>query len=219
MKDPLNMRCDVVLVLSAIDGLEKYLTVTEAQMEEVWHIERHTLGTRSSPPNRRDDEQDSSALNNLDNLYETELYPAMRYSFVVLLHIFAETQLRKFCSALRDERHIPIGVSDLNGSAIEKTHTFLTKLAGVDVLGLSKTEWDNLINIQKIRNCIVHAYGRVKDLKKADEKKWLRQFVSKRKDISIGDDGRLQIEASFCQQQLENLRSLFERLFEAADWA
>ena len=36
MKDPLNMRFNVILVLSAIDGLEKYLTVTEAQMKKVW---------------------------------------------------------------------------------------------------------------------------------------------------------------------------------------
>ena len=216
MKDPLDMRCSAILVLSAIDGLGKYLAVTEAQMEEVLHIERHTHETQASRYNREEREEDQSMLNDLDNLYETELYPAMRYSFVVLLHIFTETRLRKFCSELQDERHVPIGVTDLSGSAIERIRTFLTKLAGVSVKDFPEKEWESLQNLQKIRDCIVHAYGHVKDSRDGP---WLRKFASSKNAVSIGDDGRLQIELEFCQQQLDNLRRLFESLFQTLGWA
>ena len=43
-----NMRCGAILVLCAINSLEKYLNVTEAQMKEVWRIERHNLELHTS---------------------------------------------------------------------------------------------------------------------------------------------------------------------------
>lgn len=216
MDDIMNMRCDAVLVLCAIDSLEKYLNLTEAQMEEVWHIERHVL--ESEPPARDEEEHDQhwQVLNNLDNVYETELYPAMRYSFIVLLHIFTENELRNFCSRLQKENQLTIAVTDLKGSAIDQVRTFLTKLAGIGMQDFPQKNWENLRTLQKIRDCIVHAYGRVKDSR---DEKFLLEFAANGAGISIGCDGRLLAEKAFCQQQLISLRELFKHLFKAVGWA
>ena len=215
-EDLFNMRCDAILVLCALDGLKKYLDVMEAQMEEVWHIERHVL--KSEPPAGDEEEHDQHwhVVNNLDRVYETELYPAMRYSFIVLLQIFTETQLRSFCWELQTERHLSIGVTDLKGTAIEQIRSFLTKLVGVGAQDFPQKEWEDLRTLQKIRDCIVHAYGRVKDSR---DEAFLRELASKGAGISIGDDGRLLVVKDFCQQRLVNLRSLFKRLFKAVGWA
>lgn len=214
-KDFGNVRCDAILVLCAIDSLEKYLNITEVQMKEVWHIERHNLESESPTGDEEEYDQHRQVLYNLDDVYETELYPAMRYSFIVLLHIFTENELRNLCSEIQKERQVTIGVTDLKGSAIEQIRAFLTKLAGISMQEFPQEEWENLRTLQKVRDCIVHAFGRVKDSR---DEPFLRDVASKGMGISIGYDGRLLIEKSFSQQQLVNLRNLFTKLFKAVGW-
>ena len=216
MKDPLDMQPRAIDALCAIGSLGKYLSVTEAQMEEVWHIERHTLESRPPARDGEEHEQRWHDLNHLDNLYEAELYPTMRYSFIVLLHIFTETRLRSFCLDIQSERHVPVGVAELKGSAIDQTRTFLTKLAGVGVQDFPEKQWENLRTLQKVRDCVVHAYGRVKDSR---DETFLRQLASNASGVSIDQQGRLQVDKGFCERQVANLHSLFERLVEAVGWA
>ncbi len=218
MKDPLSMRAGAVLVLCAIDGLGKYLALTEAKMKEAWDNERHAIESR--PPARDQEEHDDrgSEISNADTVYETELYPAMRYSFVVLLHIFTETQLRNFCSDLQSERRVPVGVTDLKGSAIEQIKIFLTKLAGVGEKDFPENEWEKLKTLQKIRNWVVHRYGVAGELE-AGDRKLLRKLVSENIGVSITPEGRILVSENYCKRQLANLRNLFEHLFEAVGWA
>ena len=102
-------------------------------MEEVWHIERHKLESET-PVGGNEEEYDlhQQVINDLDTVYENELYPAMRYSFIALLHIFTENELRNFCSEIQKEHNLTISVADLKGSAIEQIRAFLTKLAGIN---------------------------------------------------------------------------------------
>ena len=96
-------------ILRAIGGLEKYLDVMEAQMEEVRRIERHTLELQH--PADADEEEHQlhwNELNYLDDLYERDLQPAMRYSFVVLVHIVFESQLRNTKRAFAPVRRIGV---------------------------------------------------------------------------------------------------------------
>jgi hypothetical protein len=88
---------DIQLTLS---GLHKYLEVMEAQLDEVHRIERHTLEMQHPPDADEEEHEDHlRELHYLDDRYERDLHPAMRYSFVVLLHIVFETKVRDFCSA------------------------------------------------------------------------------------------------------------------------
>ena len=77
-------------------------------------------------------------------------------------------------------------------------------------------EWEQLRTLQKIRDCIVHAYGRVKDSR---DETFLHELAAKGIGISIGHDGRLRVGKPFCQQQLVNLQNLFKHLFKAVGWA
>ena len=188
----------------------------EAQIEKVWHMERHNLESEYPAGDEEEYDQHQQSLNSLDNVYETELYPAMRYSFIVLLHIFTENELRNLCSEIQKERQLAIGVTDLKGSAIEQIRAFLRKLAGIRMNDFPQKEWENLRTLQKIRDCIVHAFGRVKDSR---DETFLRAIASKGIGLSIGYDGRLLVEKAFSQQQLVNLRNLFTNLFKAVGWA
>ena len=93
----MNVHIDLrsVDILRAIGGLEKYLSVMEAQLEEVHRIERHTLALQHpSDADKGKHDAHLQELDYLDDLYERDLQPAMRYSFVVLVHIVFDTQIR-----------------------------------------------------------------------------------------------------------------------------
>jgi hypothetical protein len=153
-------------------------------------------------------------ITNLNNLYELNLIPATRYSFVVLLHILLETQLRVFCADVQIQRGLPeVSVRDFRGSAVEQAELFLSKLAGVKPQEFP--EWEHLRTLQKLRDCIVHTYGSVSDSR---DQKFLRELSTKAIGVSIGHDDRLSLDKAFCEQQLVNLRNLFQQLFKAVGW-
>lgn len=203
---------DIVLALS---GLEKYLEITEAQLEEVHRIERQTLELEhSSDASEEQHENLLLGLHYLDDRYKHDLRPAMRYSFVVLIHIVFETKIRDFCTRIQRDLNLPqIAVTDLRGSAIDQSKLFLTRLAGIRAQDFP--EWQQLQTLQKVRDCIVHAYGHIADSR---HEAFLRQLIATGDGIAIDDDGRIALTKAFCQQRLAALRTLFNRLFLCVGW-
>jgi hypothetical protein len=217
--NPLNMDLSLrsVFIPSTIEALRKYLDVTEAQMEECFHLECCTLETEA--PTDMDEETYDEHLREhreLRDLYDLDLRPSLRYSLLMLLHIVFETHLRIFCNDIKSQRGLPnIAMKDLRGSAIDQGLIFLTKLANLKVQDFP--EWEHLRTLQKMRNCIVHCFGHVDD---STDGRFLRELASRGVGVSIeGPEGRLSVTKQFCEQQLAHLLSLFERLFTAAGWS
>lgn len=212
--DILNADLRPVDTQHAISALRKYLEVMEAQMEEVHRCERVAM-ERERPQNA--DEEDRQLFMNqqqaLEDLFEQDLAPAMRYSFVVLMHTVFETRLRAFCSDMQSERRIPIPLRDVRGSPIEQARTYLTKLATLQVADVP--EWQHLRTLQKVRDCIVHAFGYVADSR--DEKE-IRELASQSIGLTIDDYGRLALTKRFCDEHLSCLARFFHSLFRVAGW-
>ena len=193
--NPLNMDLNLrsIFIPSTIDGLEKYLDVTEAQMEESFHLESHTL--EAEAPKGMDEETYQEFCReriSLRNLYEEDLRPSLRYSFLILLHIVFETQLRVFCADLKNQRGLPIGMADLRGGAIDQAFVFLTKIAGLEAQNLP--EWQHLRTLQKVRDCAVHCFGYVKESR---DKKFLNELASKGTGVTIDGNGRIGVQKLF----------------------
>lgn len=199
----------------ALSVLRGYIDVVEPQMEEVLRCERIALDAQA--PAQADD-QDIQLFRNeqqaLEDFFERDLVPTMRYSFVVFIHIVFETRLRAFCAAMQRERRLPLSLSDIRGSAIEQARTYLSKLVGVTVG--EYPEWSRLRSLQVVRDCIVHSYGYLGS--DDDRSKHLRQLATDDIGLSISDDDRLLLSKSFCDQHVTHLSSLFQRLFAFAGW-
>jgi hypothetical protein len=101
---------------TSISALRKFLEIMEAQLEEVHRCERVVLeGERPTSGDEEDHNLFSNQQNAMEELFEQDLTPAMRYSFIVLMHIVFETRLRAFCADnLRSDRPEPIK----SGSAV-----------------------------------------------------------------------------------------------------
>ena len=78
-------------------------------------------------------------------------------------------------------------------------------------------EWQLLRTFQKVRDCIVHAYGYVAELRSEKEKE-IRELVSQNIGLTIDDYGRLALTKAFCDEHLSCLQSFFYNLFQAAGW-
>jgi hypothetical protein len=83
------------------------------------------------------------------------------------MHILFETRLRAFCGDMQNDREVPISLSDLRGSQIEQVRTYLTRLATLKAADFP--EWQHLRTLQKIRDCIIHAYGFAAESRDAEE--------------------------------------------------
>ena len=212
--DILNLDLRPVDTERAISALRKYLAVMEVQIQEVRRSERAAIET--DRPQNGDDEDLQLFWNQqqaLEDLFDRDLCPAMRYSFIVLLHTVLETRLRAFCREVQRERSIPVTLGDLRGSPIDQACTYLGKLAALGVGNLP--DWQQLRTIQKVRDCIVHAYGYVAESR---NEKDIRQLASQNMNLTIDGDGRLAPTRTFCEECLSCLERLFHSLFVAAEW-
>jgi len=214
--EPFTLNIDLrhVDTYHAISALRTYLDLMEQQMPIVQTCELATLETERPPGN---DEVEQSLhcneISYLEQLFEEDLFPTMRYSFIVFLHTVFETHLRGFCVGVQRERKLPIGLTDLQGSAVDQASSYLTKLVGIPVATFP--EWTHLRRFQSIRDCIVHDYGYLNPKNNRHES--LRQFAIKADGIRITSVDRIDLSRIFCEQHLANIAAFFKRLFETAD--
>lgn len=167
-------------------------------------------------PTVRDEEEDSlysQEINYLEQMFEEDLFPTMRYSFVVFLHTVFETRLRGFCVGVQRQRKLPVGLTDLHGSPIDQASIYLRKLVGISVTEFP--EWMHLRRFQDVRDCIVHSYGYLNPQNNKHE--CIRRFASKAEGISITSADRICLSRMFCEQHLANIAAFFNHLFDKTE--
>jgi hypothetical protein len=99
---------------------------------------------------------------NLDTIFH-EYFPSLqRRSGLLTVYAHFEHELDKLCSFYQSEKIFKLALSDLRGRGIDRSTSYLEKIAGIDVHKESK-EWTHIKRIQSIRNNIVHQGGRTRD--------------------------------------------------------
>lgn len=192
-------------------GLEEYLVKLEAQITTIQQNESEKLNTMArqefiEPEEYFDD------LNKLEWNYEYFFPRALRYSFIVLLFVGIEKQLTEFCKRLQKQRNLQIKSNDLKGDIIERSSTYIHKIAGLpDTL-----DWQKIKDLSVVRNCIAHTMGNVEDSRDKDR---IYQMVSTKIGLSIdneefGDENYLQVSAEYCSRAVKNIQIFFHDLFD-----
>jgi hypothetical protein len=127
-----------------------------------------------------------------------------------LLSIVFETRLRAACDEIAKRRNLELKEKDLKGAAIERAKVFLEKVAKTPVKDQETWQW--LKDFQKVRDCIVHANGRIE---MSRDKKRLNELCNKDLGLSI-DAGSLTIEQEYCTKTLKMAQGFFDQIFLAA---
>jgi hypothetical protein len=134
----------------------------------------------------------------------------LRYSFVVQLYTVLESRAKALCHELNQRNpKLTLRVDDLRGGRyLEGIRIFLTKVHPVQI-----TRWQEIENLQTIRNCLVHANGSV--LESQSKREHLQAIARSGCGVSIGDDGNLVIEPQYCEAALASVRGFFQEAFDA----
>lgn len=92
-----------------------------------------------------------------------EHFPSMqRRSALLTLSGYIEHELDKLCTLYQSEKLYALTLSDLTGKGIDRSASYLEKVAGINMHKQS-TEWNEIKAIQKVRNIIVHRNGKLCD--------------------------------------------------------
>lgn len=128
-------------------------------------IEKQAVESISTFKNRRSAaghgglDQDSW---DLDSIFG-EYFPSLqRRSAFLTVWTFLEHQLDHLCLFFQSERSVGLSLMDLSGKGIDRSTSYLEKVAGLKDLKTSQ-EWDVLKTLQRIRNVIAHDDGRLRD--------------------------------------------------------
>ncbi|HUX80237.1 MAG TPA: hypothetical protein VMW10_10920, partial [Alphaproteobacteria bacterium] len=75
-----------------------------------------------------------------------------------------EISLNDLCRYLCNSKKLYLSLEDLRGDGTERAKLYLTKACLID-FPESSNEWNEILKLNKIRNCIVHAQGDILNAK------------------------------------------------------
>jgi hypothetical protein len=141
-----------------------------------------------------------------------EYFPSLqRRSALLTVYGYFEHELDKLCWLYQSEKGFGLALDDLRGKGIDRSTRYLEKVAGLNVHPTS-LEWQEIKNIQKIRNAIVHRGGKVpdKDSLQEREDKAIVDFMNKTESLSRDDDGEVVLGRGFLSQVIHTYARYFK---------
>jgi hypothetical protein len=142
----------------------------------------------------------------------------LRYSFIVLLFLVFENQLKSLCDILQERRNFPLRANELYGDPLARNKKYIKKMVGIT--DIDEKLWEKVEDLSKVRDCIVHSLGKIELSKKPGD---LHNIVKKSSDLSISSDdspeeGLLIISQGYCRQAVIDVQNLFTAIFESAGY-
>lgn len=213
------------LTLSTIDGVAKYYELVEAQLQSVKEDERQKIRETIKNWGLSEDEAWSEwniAMQEHSATYDMLLVNFLRYSSIVLIFLVVENKLREICEAAKEVKGISSEVPKPRQRVVEAYKRYLES-----EIKISNVDWGKIYDLNKIRNCIVHALGKVTGFQHQHHieqlaRKPIGLFVSgdnyqysDNTEPLYLEDGMLVLMPEFCRQAIKDVHDFFERLCES----
>lgn len=131
-----------------------------------------------------------------------------RKSALISLYSFLEFELDNLCALLKKQEGYKIDFKDIKGKGIERSILYLKKVANLQ-LDKGDSIWLEVINIQKIRNLIVHNNSKLKLLdgkQKEDESQYIKG------NIFLSGESEIIINKGFLTHVLKSFNELFKKI-------
>lgn len=146
----------------------------------------------------------------LKSIFEEYFPNLQRRSALITLFSFFEHELDKLCKRIKTECNYKIDLADIGEKGIQRSTTYLLKVAGLDGFRDS-SEWQEIKQIQSIRNQVVHSDGRLPQQTDGRRIK-MTQYVDSSRHLSVSSNGELQILAGYLEHCLAVFSSHFEQI-------
>ncbi len=207
-----------------LSALTEYQKKMELQLKAVQEDEYNRFDKWAEQQAEPEDGFDKELIWEINGDYYRWTYDFMfprslRYSFMVLLFLVLENQLTGLCDEIAKRRSLSVRLKDLKGDILERSKTYLHKIANVPTI--DQSHWIKIEDLSKVRNCIVHALGKVE---LSVDRKRLAYLASEGWGISISDDsspepGVLVLTPEYCAHAVDDMDIFFRDLFDSAGFA
>lgn len=213
------------LTLAAISGLASYHETMESQMRSAAEAEKLAAkeSIRKMGLSLKEEMLEwDLAMQSHDMTFNMLMPNFLRYSLIVLLFLVVENKLEELANVAEQTHPKSPTAPDPKRCVIKTYKRYFT-----EEVGISSLDWQTMDELNAIRNCIVHASGKVQG--RPDET-LLRNFANKHKGLSVSntrqfsridlrplylEDDMLVIEPSYCSYIIDRVRRFFEQLCDA----
>ncbi|PLK49422.1 hypothetical protein [Uliginosibacterium sp. TH139] len=132
-----------------------------------------------------------------------------RYSAILAIYSYLETSMMVLCKDAKESLEISICVNDLRGEGIFACKKYLELLAGVDFNKINGT-WSNLVVLNKVRNCIVHADGDANKARRDD----LLNIIGSNRGLSFVEKSLIMVSSDFIFDAIDDVENILVYLAE-----
>lgn len=141
-----------------------------------------------------------------------EYFPGLqRRSALITLFSFFEHELNKLCSLFQTTEKYELALREVAGTGVDRARTYLSKVAALD-LKKAAGQWNEVKNIQMVRNLLVHADGRLPGTDEAD-RGGVRKYVAS--CVSLGGQTEISIHAGYLEHVLGAFDAYFREVHTA----
>jgi hypothetical protein len=146
-----------------------------------------------------------------------DIFPNMlRRWFFIAIYSLIERQLNEICREQERSKGLSKPLEKVDrppDQSIRRAKKYLMDVAKIRFP--ESSEWDELLKYQKLRNCIVHNEGKLKGMRKLEDKEELKQYIEDSHDfLALNSDGdEIIFRKGFCEKVLQVSRRFFTDLF------
>lgn len=213
--------------MSQFEALADYLGYVESQIQESHHSTRsQLLAENRTPPNTPDESvQEWLCLSQLeidecDRRYAVNFRRMLRFTVLINIYTLVESNLSLLAQEIKSRKRLALDLEDLQAkSLVKRFKKFWTRVAGLS--WWNDPRWCTLQDIEQLRHCIAHRNGvvrvndgRIKQLLRRDCGVRLVDVNDRLADPDEADV--LEIEEWFCRQAVDQMRVLFDEIFNRA---
>ena len=133
---------------------------------------------------------------------------ALRYSFLSLLYFTIEERLRYLCKLIQEENSSARQRSI--GKKLKEYMEFLESLEDFSISRESLSTWQKITDLAKVRNCIVHGFGRVEE---CTHTKYLQNLIAKEAGLYlVAETGQLMASEHYCREAVSTAIQFFREV-------
>lgn len=200
----LSIHCHV-----AETELRHYLEFHQ-RVEELWNASDDALQRELSKllQGRPDLEHDELIESHSWELHCNQIkYPSIhRHAITVAIAAFVEAHLDGLCKSLQEYSGSRIRLKDIAGKGIDRSMTFLSRVAGLDLGAL--TMLARIKEVRDIRNLLVHAGGQLPE----EANNGVFRIIDSSSGLRGSPGGIIQIEAEYINDVCNSCILLFREI-------
>ncbi len=197
--------------------LSHYFETMDAQLQDAANIDNAQIESKLMLAPETEDWERQDLIQSHHEYYEKNFPKKLRYSFLLLVWSTVETQMKATCDRAGKHSSSDLTLADIRGdSTLSRCRKYLEKVVGIRIH--DGRLWAEVQTLQKVRNCIIHANGVLKDVQDAGDRRHMEQYFKRDLGLSRDSWGAIAVAPAYCQHILDVCDRLFYSIFDACKW-